>query len=105
MISPDDIYSARHAKPESAKEEYVTARDVATTAILKLLAEKQDWMPATELEDGAIAAGASQRTVKGTRANMQRHGLIEKKKDGEGWYWRLTERGREHVETLDEAKV
>lgn len=107
MISPDDIYAARHAKPESAKEEYVTARDVATTAILKLLSEHDDWMPATELEDGAIAAGASQRTVKGTRANMQRHGLIEKRRVGgsDGRHeWCLTDRGREHMETLKDAE-
>lgn len=105
LISPGDIYSARHVKQESVKSEYVTSRDVAFDAILKLLDEHDDWMSGVELESGAIAAGASQRTVKGTRSNMVRHGLIEKEKlDEHNWRWRLTERGKEHLAAIN-AKV
>lgn len=102
LISPEDIYAARHEKHESTKAEYVTGRDIATDAILRLLIENGDWMPATELEAGAIAAGVCQRTVKGTRANMARHGLVEKAKQGDSWFWRVTERGQEHHTTLTE---
>jgi hypothetical protein len=106
MISPSDIYMARHRKKEDeVKQAYVTSRDVAADAITALLTEHGDWMPATELEERAMAAGACQRTVKGTRATMARHGIIEKKKDGEAWYWRLTERGQEHVSNLAELQA
>jgi hypothetical protein len=103
LVSPSDIYSARHVKQESTKDEYATSRDIAMEAILRLLGEYGDWMPATELEEGAIAAGACQRTVKGTRANMARHGLIEKVKREDAWYWQLTERGREHQQNVEVA--
>jgi hypothetical protein len=107
LVSPEDIYSARHQKPESTKAEYVTGRDVAAEAILRLLDEHGGWMPGTELEDKTVMAGACLRTVKGTRANMARHGLIEKRRTGgsDGHVeWRLTERGKEHQETIHETQ-
>jgi hypothetical protein len=101
LVSPSDIYSARHRKEESSKNEYVTSRDIAAETLLSLLANyESEWMPATELEDRTIAAGACKRTVMGTRATMCRRGLIEKVKRIDGWYWRITPSGTERVVAL-----
>jgi KaiC/GvpD/RAD55 family RecA-like ATPase len=93
LVSPADIYGARHAKQESVKEQFTAGRDIASEAILGTLTEARGWTPAGKLEDAAIAAGACQRTVKGTRAHMCRRGLIEKRKKADAWEWRITPKG------------
>jgi GTPase SAR1 family protein len=103
-ISPTDIYSSRHRKEESRKAEYATtSRDTAAEAILTMLATRNgdgEWMPAVELEERAIASGAGQRTVKGTRARLARKQWIENSKQGDGWFWRITDSGRTEYERL-----
>lgn len=99
LVSPADIYSARHEKQESVKEQFTSGTDKAAEAILSHLTANPGWTPAQTLEDAAIASGACARTVRGTRAAMCRRGLIQKRKVKEQWEWALCD--QPHTKALD----